>query len=90
MRSPAIAWLRPIINIYPDQVLKIISTRTEHFLQVNTGRNYYREVAQWLRLLKQIKDDDVNKKSKDFINRLMDKYKNRPALKDEIRKVGLG
>lgn len=90
VQSPAIAWLRPIVNIYPDQVLKIISKRTEHFLQVNTGRNYYREVAEWLRLLKQIKDDDINKKSKDFINRLMDKYKNRPALKDEFRKVGLG
>ena len=90
VQSPAMAWLRPIVNIYPDQVFKIISKRTEHFLEVNIGRNYYREVAEWLKLLKQITDDAINKKSRDFINRLMDKYKNRPALKDEFRKAGLG
>jgi hypothetical protein len=87
--SPAIAYLRPIVNVYPEQVLKIVSVRTNKFLGENTGRNYYREAAQWLRLLNQITDKKVNEKSTSFINHLMEKYKNRPALKDEFRKVGL-
>jgi hypothetical protein len=61
---------------------------TEKFLTNNTGRNYYRQAVEWLKLLKQI-NDKIIKKTSTFIHHLIGKYSNRPALKDELRKAGL-
>jgi hypothetical protein len=73
----------------PDQVYKIISVHTETYLTNNTGRNYYRQAVEWLKLLKKVKDKTVSEKMSAFIHHLMRKYSNRPALKDELRKAGL-
>ncbi len=88
-QEPAIARLRPLVDVYPDQVYKIISAHTETYLTNNTGRNYYRQAVEWLKLLKQIKDKTVSEKTSTFIHHLMGKYSNRSALKDELRKAGL-
>jgi hypothetical protein len=89
LSGPAVAYLRPIVNIYPGQVFDIISGHTKNYLAENTGRNYYRVAAEWLKLLTQITDKQVKEKSASFVNQLMEKFKNRPALKDELRRVGL-
>ena len=86
---PAMSYLRPIVNVYPDQVFKIISMHAEKFLDENTGRNYYRQTAEWLRLLKQIKDKKVSEKTAKFIKHLLNKFSNRRAMKDEFKKTGV-
>jgi hypothetical protein len=43
LSMPAMAWLRPIVHVYPDQVFTIISGHAENFLNNNTGRKYYRQ-----------------------------------------------
>ncbi len=87
--SPAVAYLRPIVNIYPDQVYKIISILAEKYLDENTGRNYYRQTAEWLKLLYKIKDKKTSEMAQNFIRHLYDKFSNRRAMKDEFGKAGL-
>lgn len=87
--SPAMAYLRPIVNVYPVQIFKIISMIAEKFLDENTGRNYYRQVAEWLKLLKKITDEKTGEKATNFIKHLLDKFSNRRAMKDEFSKAGL-
>jgi len=86
---PAMAYLRPIINVYPEQIFEIISTIAEKFLDENTGRNYYRQAAEWLKLLKKIRDEKTGKDATGFIKHLLDKFSNRRAMKDEFNKAGL-
>jgi hypothetical protein len=88
-RHPAMAYLRPLVNRYPDDVFKIISTHAGRFLDENTGRNYYRQAAEWLKLLKQIRDKKTGKEATEFIKHLLDKFSNRRAMKDEFSKAGL-
>ncbi len=87
--QPAMAYLRPIVNVYPDQVFSIISMRAENFLDENTGRNYYRQAAEWLKLLKKILDKKIGKQVTFFINHLLGKFSNRRAMKDEFCKVNI-
>ncbi len=86
---PAMSYLRPIVNVYPDQVFKIIAVHAEKFLEENTGRKYYRQAAEWLKLIKKIKDKKVSEKAGKFIKHLLDKFSNRRAMKDEFEKTGL-
>jgi hypothetical protein len=65
---PAMSYLRPIVNVYPDQVFKIISVHAEKFLDENTGRNYYRQAAEWLRLFEKITDKKKGKKRQNLLN----------------------
>ena len=83
------SYLRPIVNVYPDRVFKIISTHAEKFLDENTGRNYYRQAAEWLRLFEKITDKKTGKEAAKFIKHLLDKFSNRRAMKDEFSKTGL-
>ncbi len=89
VRYPEMAYLRPIVNIYPEAVYKIISACSERFLEENLGREYYRQAAEWLKLLKKIEDKNVHQKADSYLNRLIEKYNNRPAMKDEFRKAKL-
>lgn len=86
---PAMSYLRPIVNVYPDQVFKIISMHAEKFLDENTGRNYYRQAAEWLRLFEKITDKKTGKEAAKFIKHLLDKFSNRRAMKDEFKKTGV-
>ena len=87
--EPAMQYLRPIINIYPEEVFGIISKRAEKYLDENVGRSYYHYAADWLRVLKKISDEKVKDRVTFFINHLTDKFNNRPAMKDEFRKAKL-
>ncbi len=86
----AMSYLRPIVNVYPDEVLDVIARRTERFLQENKGRHYYRQAAEWLKVLKQIKDKKAAARTAEFINHLLERFNKRPAMIDEFRKAGVG
>jgi hypothetical protein len=87
--TPALLYLKPIIHVYPDQVFEIISSRTNPFLEKNLGREYYRQAAEWLKLLQKVSDKSTKERAQKFVKSLMEKYNNRSALKDELRKAGL-
>ena len=90
INSPYIDFMvKPIINIYPQQCFELIKKKTENFLKENIGRKYYQDAVGWLRLLMDIRDDSVKSMVNNFIFTLREKYYNRPALKDEMRKMGL-
>ncbi|MGD2091028.1 MAG: hypothetical protein PVH61_32940 [Candidatus Aminicenantes bacterium] len=82
-------YIRPIITVYPDQCFEIISKKTNDFLENNTGRKYYTYAAQWLKLLLKIKDKKIKEKIQGYFNALFRIYNRRPALKDELKKVGI-
>jgi len=90
INSPYIDFMvKPIVNIYPQQCFELIKKKTENFLEENIGRKYYQTTVGWLRLLMDIRDDSVKSMVNNFISALQEKYYNRPALKDEMRKAGL-
>ena len=82
-------FINPIINIYPEECFKIISHETSKFLSCSVGRKHYQEAAQWLLLLKKIKDKNIKKLIKNYINSLLKTYYNRRAMKDEFNRAGL-
>jgi hypothetical protein len=53
------------------------------------GRRYYIEVASWLQLLLKIEDKNITSEIKIYFQELLQKYKRRPALIDELKKVGI-
>jgi hypothetical protein len=87
--QPAMAYLRPVVHVFPADVFKIISAHAGRLLEENSGRNYYRQAAEWLKLLKEISSEKTKGDAADFIRHLIDRYRNRPALKDEFSKAGL-
>jgi hypothetical protein len=82
-------YIRPIITVYPDECVEIISKKTNDFLENNIGRKYYTYAAQWLKLLLKIEDKEIKKKIRGYFNALFKIYNRRPALKDELKKVGI-
>lgn len=83
------SYIKPIITIYPGECVEIISKKTNDFLENNTGRKYYTYAAQWLKLLLKIKDKKFKEKIQGYFNALFRIYNRRPALKDELKKVGI-
>ena len=79
--------IKPIMNIYPDECLNIIKNKTDEYLKENIGRKYYVDVAHWLELLLLIKDPKIKSEINSYFQELLQKYKMRPALKDELKKV---
>lgn len=79
----------PILNVFPKQCFEIIRNKSDEYLKENIGRKYYVEVAQWFELLKKIKDEKVKKEINLYFMELLQRYKMRPALKDELRKIGI-
>lgn len=84
-----IDYITPILNIYTLECFDIIRSKTDTFLEINIGRKYYHEAAQWLKLLHKINDEEIKKKSHLYIHSLVTTYNRRPALKDELKKAGL-
>lgn len=82
-------YIRPIITVYPGECVEIISKKTNDFLENNIGRKYYTYAAQWLKLLLKIKDKKIKEKIQGYFNALFRIYNRRPALKDELKKVGI-
>jgi len=79
--------MRTVINKYPDQCFDISKPKIEVSLQKNMGRNYYREVAELLKFLLMSKSNTIA--VYDLIGEICIIYSRRPALKDELKAVGL-
>jgi len=76
-----------VINKYPAQCFDISKPKIEVSLQSNMGRNYYREVAELLKFLLTSKSNTIA--VYDLIEEICIIYSRRPALKDELKAVGL-
>ncbi len=81
--------IKPILNVYPEKCFEIIKNKSDGYLKENVGRKYYVEVAHWLELLLKIKDSKIKSGINSYLKELLQKYKMRPALKDELKKVGI-
>lgn len=81
--------IKPILNVFPTECFDIITRKISSYLKVNIGRSYYQQAVRWMKLLNKIKDKEVKAKVKSYINTLYVIYKQRRALKDEMRKAGI-
>jgi len=79
--------MRSVINKYPSKCFDISKPKIEVSLQNNMGRNYYREVAELLKFLLTSKSNTIA--VYDLIEEICIIYSRRPALKDELKAVGL-
>ena len=79
--------MRSVINKYPAQCFDISKSKIEVSLQNNMGRNYYHEVAELLKFLLTSKSNTIA--VYDLIEEICKIYSRRPALKDELKAVGL-
>ena len=61
----------------------------DNYLSENVGRSYYQEVAEKIKLLKRIKDPKIREDVEVWFNSILVRYKKRPALRDELGKVGI-
>ena len=76
-----------VINKYPALCFDISKPKIEVSLQNNMGRNYYREVAELLKFLLTSKSNTIA--VYELIEEICKIYSRRPALKDELKAVGL-
>lgn len=81
--------IKPILNIYPQECFEIINKKTDNYLKEHVGRKFYLNVANWLQLLMKIEDKKVKHETEKYLKELLQRYKMRPALKDELKKVGI-
>jgi len=79
--------MRSVIVKYPEKCFEILKPKILLFLQNNMGRNYYHEVAEMLKFLLTSKSNTIA--VYDLIDEITTTYNRRPALKDELKSVGL-
>jgi hypothetical protein len=79
--------MRSVIEKYPGKCFEISKPKILLSLQNNIGRNYYHEVAELLKFLLTSKSNTIA--VYDLIDELTTTYNRRPALKDELKSVGL-
>jgi len=78
--------LKPILSIYPNEVLQIIIKHCNRLIDAR-GRDNYNSASQLLSLLfnSSIKSEELT----DYIQKIYNHKPNLPALKDELNKAGL-
>jgi len=79
--------MRSIISEYPSECFEISKIKIIDYLEKNMGRNYYREVATLLKFHASIQSNTENLKV--LIQEICSLYSRRPALKDELKQLGL-
>jgi len=79
--------ITPILNIYPQEAFEMIRFKATQTIENERGRHSYERVCTWLKLAQQIKtrEDDTNR----LIQSLYNRKPPLPALKDEMRKMGV-
>ncbi|MCK9220998.1 MAG: hypothetical protein M0P47_13255, partial [Bacteroidales bacterium] len=80
--------ITPILNIYPAETFALIQTKCEDMLRNHKKRSGYKHIAEWLQLSLQIKGMEEN--AHHLINELYNRKPALPALKEEMRKAGVG
>jgi len=78
--------LKPILSIYPNEVLQIVIKHCNRLIDAR-GRDNYNSASQLLSLLfnSSIKSEELT----DYIQKIYNHKPNLPALKDELNKAGL-
>ncbi|MEI7503506.1 MAG: hypothetical protein WCJ61_09500 [Paludibacter sp.] len=79
--------MRSIINKYPSECFEISKPKIVVSLEKNMGRNYYHEVAALLKFLLTSTCNTIP--VYDLIDEICTLYARRPALRDELKQVGL-
>lgn len=79
--------IAPILKVYPDYALHKIETMVEKTLEAERGRHVYEYVVKWLQLAKQI--PGFENEAAELIKNTYNHKPNLPALRDEMRKVGV-
>jgi len=70
---------------YPDELILLYKNSIARYA-ANTGRNIYVEIVRYLKNMAKLKGGKAVAKS--LVQELLETYKNRPAMKDEFRKLG--
>jgi hypothetical protein len=73
-----------LINDYPKELIEIYKESILKYA-VNTGRNYYADIVGYLKNMAKIKGGETI--AVNLMNELLEKYKNRPAMKEEFKKL---
>lgn len=80
--------ISPILEIYPKECFDIIAQKIHQSLEKERGRGSYQRVVSWIILLQKIPGFFEN--TRKIILTTYHQKPNLPALKDEMRKAGLG
>lgn len=79
--------LKPIVSIYPDEVLQIIIKKCDKLIE-SRGRGNYKMASELLSLLFN-NSYKQQQGLRDYIDKIYHHKPNLPALRDELRKAGL-
>jgi hypothetical protein len=79
--------VKPILNIYPKEVFELIGAMISDTLRNNKSRSYYECICRLLALAVQIKG--MENEAHELILSLYNRRPALPALKDEMRKLGV-
>jgi uncharacterized Zn finger protein len=69
---------------YPDELITLYRNSIVKYAE-NTGRNIYSEIVRYLKNMAKLQGGKDC--AKELVQQLLDAYKNRPAMKDEFRKI---
>ncbi len=71
-------------NDYPEELIILYKNSILKYAE-NTGRNIYVDIVRYLKTMAKLKGGKEEAKS--LMNTLLEQYKNRPAMKDEFKKL---
>ena len=80
------AMVRPIVFIYPEKVFEIIKTQCNRLIE-RRGRSAYAEASRLLHAIAPV--PEIQKALQSYVRTLHNHQPRLPALRDELRKVGL-
>ncbi len=78
----------PILPVYPTECFGVLENKISKSLANERGRSAYTRIVGWITLLGKI--PGKSEKAKDIITKTYHHKPNLPALRDEMRKAGLG
>lgn len=79
--------ITPILTVYPEFCFRHIKNKVITTIQNQRGRHVYEYIASWLKLTEKIPGFENEKR--ELIQQLYNYKPSLPALKDEMRKVGV-
>ncbi len=80
--------IRPILGIYPKECLEVLQHKIHQSLEKERGRSSYQRIVSWIVLHQKI--PGASEKTSEIIRMAYHYKPNLPALKDEMRRAGLG
>ena len=77
--------VKKIRDRYPDECFELYKKKINKFTEEVKNRDAYKQIAYWLKLMKEI--PEIHDKFKRYIEHLREKYRRRPAFIDEIKGI---